>query len=677
MSQGRGIAPAARSRARRPYTIHDQVGLRRLVGMAVSPDGSRVILKVEQAAPRANRLDSHLWSVGADGTGLRRLARTGERASDPVFAPDGRTIYFIAGRAPARRQVFRLSLDGGDPVPITSSPVGVESFVLSRDGRWLAFSAAVFPGGGPESLAGTARRVEEDAARPASGRIHDRLPVRHWDEWKTGRRRHIFVQPADGGPALDVMPDMDADAPARPFGGSEQYTFTPDGTGIVFTARDVGREEAWSTDLDLFLAPIDGSAPPRRLTTDNRATDQDPTFSPDGTALAYLAMSRPGYEADRQTVMLRTWPDGPARPLAAHWDRSAESPTWSPDGRTIYVLAEDTGQHGLFAIDVATGEVTPVVDRGHVTRAAAVGERIFYVHDSLDGPAELHVFEGGRHRQLTHLNAARMRGVALGEAEQFSFAGWNGETVHGYVVRPAGFDPRQRYPIAFVIHGGPQSSSGNAWHYRWNPQVYAGAGYAVVMIDFHGSTGYGQAFTDSIRDDWGGKPLEDLRKGFATALERFAFLDATRACALGASYGGYMINWIAGVWNEPWRCLVSHDGNLDERFAYFATDELWFPEWEHGGTPWENPAGYGRHNPVDHVGAWRVPMLVIHGAQDFRVSDVEGLAVFTALQRRGVPSRLLHFPDENHWVLKPQNSVLWHETVLDWLARWTAQEPPR
>jgi dipeptidyl aminopeptidase/acylaminoacyl peptidase len=283
----------------------------------------------------------------------------------------------------------------------------------------------------------------------------------------------------------------------------------------------------------------------------------------------------------------------------------------------------------------------------------------------------MYAVEAGRHRRLTRLNAGKLRDVAIGEAEQFSFPGWNGEAVYGYVLKPANFDPARRYPIAFIVHGGPQSAFGNDWHYRWNPQVYAGAGYAVVMIDFHGSTGYGQAFTDSISGDWGGKPLEDLQKGYAAALERYPFLDATRATALGASFGGYMINLMAGIWNEPWKALVSHDGNLDQRFAYFATEELWFPEWEQGGTPWDNPAGYEKDNPVDHIAEWRVPTLVIHGALDFRVTEVEGMAMFTALQRRGIASRFLYFPDENHWVVKPANSILWHDTVLEWLARWT------
>jgi dipeptidyl aminopeptidase/acylaminoacyl peptidase len=567
---------------------------------------------------------------------------------------------------------MRLELTGGEPTAITRSPIGIESFVLSRDGSRIAFAATVFPtSDGGDTLGATAKRLEEEKGRRASGHIHDRLFVRHWDEWKTGRRRHLFVQGVAGGWPIDVMPAMDADAPSKPFGDSEEYTFTPDGTELVFTARDVGREEAWSTNLDLFVARIDGSRPPRNLTPDNPAADTAPSFSPDGTVLAYLAMDRPGNESDKQTVILRAWPSGTSRRLTDEWDRSVDAIEWSADGRTLHVTAEDLGQRGLFAIDIESGSVTPIVRDGRVEHVVVTERTVFYSLDSLAGPADLYAATDGASRQVTHLNAPKLRDVALGEAEQFSFAGWNDETVYGYVVKPAGFDPARKYPIAFLVHGGPESSFANDWHYRWNPQVYAGAGYAVVMIDFHGSTGYGAAFTDSIRGDFGGKPLEDLQKGYAAALERYPFLDASRASALGASYGAYMVNLMAGVWNEPWRALVSHDGNLDERFAYYATEELWFPEWEHGGPPWESPAGYEIHNPIDHVAQWRVPMLVIHGAQDYRVTDVEGLAVFTALQRRGVPSRLLYFPDENHWVTKPDNSVLWHDTVLEWLARWS------
>jgi dipeptidyl aminopeptidase/acylaminoacyl peptidase len=469
------------------------------------------------------------------------------------------------------------------------------------------------------------------------------------------------------------MKTLEADAPPRPFGGADQLAFAPDGKSVVFTARAAGRTEAWTTNLDLFSAPVDGKRGPLNLTKDNPAQDSTPVFSPDGRQLAWLAMKRPGFESDRQAVMVRDWPDGKPRELAPAWDRSALSLAWSPDSKQLYVTADHLGQRAVFAIDVADGKVTEVVTQGTVTGVAVTATEAIVLHDSLTSAADLYRVprSGGALTPVTQVNAEAFKTFTLGEPEQFSFTGANGDTVYGYVVKPAGFDKTKKYPLAFLIHGGPQGSFGNHWHYRWNPQTYAGHGYAVVMIDFHGSTGYGQAFTDSISGDWGGKPLEDLQKGLEAALAKYPFIDGNRACALGASYGGFMINWIAGNWSEPWKCLVNHDGNLDERFAYFATEELWFPEWEHGGTPWDNPAGYAKANPIDHVAKWKTPMLVVHGGKDFRVVESQGMAAFTVLQRKGIPSRLLYFPDENHWVLKPANSILWHDTVNAWLDRWT------
>jgi len=295
-----------------------------------------------------------------------------------------------------------------------------------------------------------------------------------------------------------------------------------------------------------------------------------------------------------------------------------------------------------------------------------------FLQDTLSAPAELWscAKDGSDVKRITNLNAERIASAKMGEYEPFTFVGWNGETVHAWLVKPVGFDAAKKWPVAFLIHGGPQGSFGNHFHYRWNPQAYAGAGFAAIMVDFHGSTGYGQAFTDSIRGDWGGKPYEDLMKGLDAALSKYTFLDGARVAALGASYGGYMINWIAGQ-TDRFKALVNHDGNLDERMAYYDTEELWFPEWERGGPPWENPEGYGKHNPIDHVGEWKTPMLVLHGALDFRVVDTQGMSTFTALQRRGIPSKFISFPDENHWVLKPANSVLWHENVIEWITRWT------
>jgi dipeptidyl aminopeptidase/acylaminoacyl peptidase len=466
---------------------------------------------------------------------------------------------------------------------------------------------------------------------------------------------------------------MQADVPSKPFGGMEEATLTPDGKSVVFAARNVGREEAWSTQFDLYEAPVDGSTAPRCLTEGNKAFLTHPVFSPDGKTLAHLAMKRPGFEADRLRIVLRSWPDGEARVLTEPWDRSASTIVWSEDGKTIYTVAANLGQTSLFAVDAASGEVRTLVKEGKVFTPAVAGDRVVFGLNHLRSPVELYTIkpDGSSLKQITNINAEKVAAARMGEPEQFAFKGWSDEEVYCYVVKPVDFDPSKRYPVAFLIHGGPQGSFGSDFHYRWNPQCFAGAGYAAVMVDFHGSTGYGQAFTDSISGHWGDRPFEDLQKGLAAALERYPWMDGERIAALGASYGGYMINWIAGNWSDRFRCLVNHDGNLCERLAYYDTEELWFPEWEHGGPEWANREGYEEHNPINHIKNWKTPMLVIHGAKDFRVVDTQGISTFTALQRKGVPSKLLYFPDENHWVLKPHNSILWHETVLDWLDRWT------
>jgi dipeptidyl aminopeptidase/acylaminoacyl peptidase len=311
------------------------------------------------------------------------------------------------------------------------------------------------------------------------------------------------------------------------------------------------------------------------------------------------------------------------------------------------------------------------VEQGSINGFAPAEDGIVFERHTLKSPVEIYFIKpGSGEKAITGINAAKVAAARMGDYEQFSFKGWNNETVYGYMVKPVDFDPAKKYPLAFLIHGGPQGSFGNDFHYRWNPQAHAGAGYAAVMVDFHGSIGYGQAFCDSIRGDWGGKPLEDLKKGLAAALAKYPWMDGTRVGALGGSFGGYMVNWIAGNWPDRFKCLVSHDGNIDERAAYFETEELWFPEWDHMGTPWENPQNYEKHNPANFVKNWKTPMLVIHGGQDFRVVETQGIGTFNALQRRGIPSQFLYFPDENHWVLKPANSILWHQTVIGWLDRW-------
>jgi dipeptidyl aminopeptidase/acylaminoacyl peptidase len=652
-----------------PFSVHDMLVMKRLSDPQASPDGKYVVFVLRETDLEANKGRTDLWLVQTVGTNLHQLTSHPETDSNPRWTPDSSSIYFLSSRS-GSSQVWRISIDGGEAQQVTNLPLDVGNLVISPDGKYIAFTVDVFPD--CNSPIQTKEKLEQIKQEKSSGRIYERIFVRHWDAWKDGRRSHLFVMPATGGDPVDVMAGMDADTPSKPFGGTDEITFTPDSKAIVFSARNVGTEEAWSTDFDLYLSPVDGSKPPKCLTDENPAWDTQPVFSPDGKTLAYLAMARPGYEADRFRIVLCSWPAGKKQILTENWDRSPSVICWSADSKTIYATAENIGQKSLFAIDVKTGSVRTIIKKGNVSSVGIAGDKIIFGLDNFCSPVELYSAktDGSNIIKLTSINAEKIAAARMGEYEQFSFKGWNNEIVYGYVFKPIDFDPGKKYPVAFLIHGGPQGSFSNTFHYRWNPQVYAGDGYAVVMVDFHGSTGYGQTFTDSIRGDWGGKPLEDLKKGLAAALERYPWIDGDRVAALGASFGGYMINWIAGAWPDGFRCLVNHDGNLDERFAYFETDELWFPEWDHLGTPWDNPQAYEKQNPINFVKKWKTPMLVIHSANDFRIPETQGIATFNTIQRLGIPSKLLYFPDENHWVLKPQNSILWHKTVLSWLDQW-------
>jgi dipeptidyl aminopeptidase/acylaminoacyl peptidase len=665
-----------------PFGVRDLQSMDRVGDPVLSPDGARVVFPVTATRLDENARRTSLWLVNADGTGLRRLTRP-EKGSDngPRWSPDGKSIWFTSTRG-GSGQVWVIPADGGEAEPVTEEPLDVENLLVSPDGKLLAYTMKVFADcDGP---ACTKKRLDERAAEKSTGRIYDSLMVRHWDTWSDGTRSHLFVRRAAGrAPAVDVTRGMDADTPSQPFGGAEEIAFTPDSRALVFTAKLLPRpsQEAWSTNSDLFLVPVDGSAKPRNLTADNPALDAHPLFSPDGKTLAYFAMERPGYESDRTRVMLASWPlSGKPRALTQAWDRSPQELQWSRDGKSLLVTADHLGRHALFRIDAADGKASEVVKDGtsHAPTELADG-RVFYRHENMKAPADLWTAkrDGSEAKRITAFNAERLATLRMGEPEELWFKGASDDSVHAWILRPAELHPGKKYPIAFLIHGGPQGSWHDDFHYRWNPGIFAAAGYAVIAVDFHGSTGYGQRFVDAINDDWGGKPLVDLQKGFAAATVKYPWMDADRAAALGASYGGWMINWIAGNWPDRFKCLVAHDGNIDETAAYYETEELWFPEWEHRGTPWENPAGYAKANPADHIGKWRTPMLVIHGGNDFRVVSVQGLGTFNVLQRKGIPSKLLYFPDENHWVLKPQNSVLWYDTVLAWMEQWTRGSVPR
>ena len=666
-----GAARAAEARDAR-FTVEDLVLLKRISDPQLSPDGRQVAFVQRETDMDANKSHTSLWLLElTPGTAApRRLTDVKANDSSPRWSPDSRTLYFLSTRS-GSSQVWRLALTGGDAQRVTDYPLEVGALKVSPHADLLALSMEVFPD--CPTLACTRERLDARSRDKATGRLYERLFIRHWDSWSNGTRSHLFSAPLSaGGTAsttpIDVSKGFDADIPGKPFGGDEDFAFSPDGRSLVFSARIAGHTEPWSTNFDLFQTPVDGSAPPVNLTSGNPAWDALPVFLANGD-LAWLAQQRPGFESDRFHIVLKDARSGAVRSLTGGWDRTVHRLGATPDGKALLASVDELGQAPLYRIDPKSGAPARLVAGGAVEAFSAARERVVFARADLGGPEDLYVvgLRGGPARRLTEVNHELLAGRRMSDFAQFSFKGWNDESVYGYVVKPYGFEPGRRYPIAFVVHGGPQVSFGNLWTYRWNAQAFAGGGYAVVMIDFHGSPGYGQAFTDSISRDWGGKPLVDLQKGLAAALAKYPWLDGERVCALGASYGGFMMNWIEGHWPDRFRCIVNHDGLFDQRMMYYATEELWFPEWELGGPQYENPQGYEAANPANLVSKWRTPMLVIHGEQDFRIPYPQGIGTFTALQRRGIESKLLIFPDENHWVLKPADSVLWYHTVLGWL----------
>jgi len=668
-----------------PFDPRDLVMMDRVSDPQLSPDGKQVAYQLRQTDFDANKGVNSIWvmDLGAKDAKPRQLAKL---ATSPRWSADGQYVYFLGkGGSNDSMHVLRTRADAGadaKPQLVVGYAADVNNFKLSPDGKHIAFSIDVFTECA-EKLCTTREKPLEarNSKNPASH--YDKLFIRHWDTWADGKRSQLYVTDVDvEAQSKSVLPTpkllsrgIDGDVPSKPFGDEGEYAFSPDGKTVYFDVRIAGSSEPWSTNFDIYAASVDGSAPPRNLTAANPAWDAAPLPSADGKTLYYLAMKRPGFEADRFGIMALDLATGATHEIDPQWDRSPSGLTLSKNGKVLFAGSDDNGDHAVFAIDIASGKATRLTGPGQVEGYSAVGDKIVYALSTLKSPADLFRMDasGGKATQLTHFNTESLSHLRMGDYEFFTFKGAEDATVQGYVVKPVGFEPGKKYPVAFIIHGGPQGAMTNEFHYRWNPQTYAGAGFAVVTINFHGSTGYGQAFTDSISGDWGGKPLEDLKKGWAAALEKYTFLDGNRACALGASYGGYMVYWIAGNWSQPWKCLVDHDGVFDNRMMAYSTEELWFSEWENKGTPWDHPENYEKFNPVNHVKDWRVPMLVIHSANDFRIPIEQGIAAFTALQRRGIPSEFLTFSDENHWVLKPQNSVQWHEAVNNWLRRWTAK----
>ena len=661
------VAPPAFARQ---LTIDDVASLSRIGAPTASPDGRWLVWAQRETDLAADKGRYDLWRLDLTRPGAqptRLVADPQVNENDPQIV--GATVYYSADDA-----IWSVPVTGGTPRRLTTFKGGFNGFKVAPTADRLVVWADRMPGAPSLEMP----MVKKDA-RAGEARVYDRLFVRHWDTWADGARSQLFVLPLGAGGAqgngIAIEGTLVGDTPSKPFGGGEEVNWSPDGKTIYFALREAGRIEPLSTNLDIFAAPADGSSAPVNLTDANDGMDNLPTVSPDGRKLAYFAMRRPGYEADRQVLTVRNLATGQSVSLTERWDRSVGSIAWAPDSQSLYVTAEDTQENPLWRVDAASGKITRLTQAGNVSSVTVLPRGVVVSMNSLVAPDDYFRVTGtGTPQRLTSVNAAKLAGIDLPTVDRFSFKGANGDTVWGYAVKPYG--ATGKVPVAYMVHGGPQGSSNNSWSYRWNPAVFAGAGYGLVAVDFHGSTGYGQGFTDAIRDNWGGWPLEDLQKGLKAATDTYTWLDADNACALGASYGGYMMNWFEGKWPDRFKCIVQHDGVFDARAMAYETEELWFDEWEHGGKSYfQDPQAFEKWNPVNYVDKWKTPMLVITGERDFRIPYTQGLAAFTALQRRDIPSRLVVNPNESHWVLKPNNSRQWYREVLGWMDKWTGNAP--
>ena len=675
---------------RQPMSALDLVSAPRVGSPVVGKDGDRYVYQVTTTDRDTLKRTTTTYTSRLSAPKLPHgKLDLGGDAYDLKFGDDG-YLYFLSSRAPTdgaseQSRLWRVMVDGGtvagSPQLVLDAKASIAGYALAPGAKrvavWgdIARDCATFgcDGDGTAHLPG-----------PGTGRLYDGSQgfVRHWDDWETtGTYSRIFVfdlangKASASGTALDSLgrATLTGDSPTKPFGGGEEIAWSADGSTVFFTARNSDAAEPRSTDTDIYAADLT-RARLTDLTAANEATDTQPAPSPDGKWLAYLAMKRPGYESDRLVVQLRDLKTGRTRALTEGFDRSFGSLAWTDDSRYIIATAQDVLDTPAFRIDVRSGAVERLDlmagNEAHIGNVQPLSnQRLLFTRDSIGAPPEIYLSAG--YEQAQPLTAYGK--TALGErsavvTDRFSFTGAGGDTVWGQITKPEGYEGK--LPAILYVHGGPQGSFNDGWSSRWNPRVVASQGYAVVSVDFHGSTGYGQAFTDSINRDWGGKPLQDLQLGLAAALAQDSQIDGERTCAMGASYGGYMMNWIAGRWPDRFKCLVQHDGLFDMRSFYYTTEELWFPAWDFGGSYTEARDEYERWNPVNYVENWQTPMLVITGEKDFRVPYTQGIASFTALQERDIPSELLVFPDENHWVLKPANSLQWHNTVFAWLDRW-------
>jgi dipeptidyl aminopeptidase/acylaminoacyl peptidase len=664
------ISAFAQDGAKHPITFTDLISMHRVAEPQVSPDGKSVAYTVATPDMEANRNASNIWLVATTGGAEIQLTRSGHDSS-PAWSPDGKTIAFLSSRS-GDSQVFLLSMEGGEAHPFTKLSTGADMVKWSPDGKTIAFTSSVYPDCKDDDC--NSKRDAEKEKSKVKAHVAEHLLYRHWTHWNDGKRSHLFVVSADGsGAPRDLTAGADYDIPPDERSGPGDINFSPDGKEICFTAV-TDKMEAISTNADLFIVPVAGGEA-KRITT-QPGFDGNPVYSPDGKYIAYHAQLTAEYESDRWRVMLYDLRSGKNENLSEGFDRSAEELAWSPDSKTIYFTAENETQKQVYAMAARAGAPPKPIIADTYNMAislSADGKTLAFERTSLTMPAEVFAAasDGANARQLTHQNEKFLAALDMNAPETFWFEGAEKTKVQAMLIRPPNFDATKKYPLLVLLHGGPQTMWSNAWGYRWNAQVFSAAGYVTLMINRRGSTGYGQKFTDEITNDWGGKAYIDVMNGVDYTLKKYSFVDGTRMAAAGGSYGGYMADWIA-THTGRFKAIVSHASTYD-KVSMFATEELWFEEHDMQGTPWTNPESYKKWSPstyASELGKFKTPTLVIAGERDYRVPYTQSLEFFSALQRQGVPSKLVVFPDEGHWILKPQNAQFWYKTFLDWVATY-------
>ncbi len=691
------------AQTKRPMTFEDMMKMRRLGDIAVPPDGHWVLFSVTDVDLAKNTRTSHLWIVPGAGGDEKPLTASEAGESRGRFSPDGKQILFQSTRD-GGQQIWLAPFDTatgtiGEAHKLTSISTEADGAIWSPDGQNILFVSSVYPDCKDDTC--NKQRDDEHAQSKVKARVFTQLLYRHWNAFTGDKRSHLFLISANGGEPRDLTPGDEHDVPPFSLGGPDGYAFSPDGKEIAFE-ENLDPVPAISTNSDIFTLRLDDpNAKPLKIST-SPGGDHSPAYSPDGRYIAWRSQARAGYESDRFRLMLYDRATKQEKEVLPKFDRWVDEFAWAPDSQTIYFTFGDYGEERIDSVQTDGSHLTKLARSGeygdlHVTPD---GKLLIATRMTVRAPGEVYTLKTEKtqqinaesqakspppsgtsdagayavlaEEQLTHLNTELLRQLDLQELEQFFFIGAGKARVQGFLIKPPAFDPNKKYPVKFLIHGGPQGAWGDSWSYRWNAELLAANGYVVIMINPRGSTGYGQAFVDGVNGDWGGKPFIDLMRGLDYAEQHYSFIDKTRECALGASYGGYMADWILGH-TDRFKCIVSHDGMFNPESAYGTTEELWFNEWEFKGTPWSNRAMYRKWSPMLAETNFKTPTLVIHSQLDYRLDVSEGYQLFTTLQRMKVPSKMLYFPDEGHWVLKPQNSQLWYETVNDWVDQWTKQ----